>query len=137
MSRFNFTSFNIRNFDIEITQTGDRVEMLLKGFNGFDEVHRYQQDLFTDSICKPLLRKVEPVIISKHNHQLIGIKYSWEEYKQFYLHHFVPSKVKEELKIDQQPDNFIWDEFQDVPEKEKTEEEETDFPDDEDGGEWY
>ena len=137
VSRFNFTSFNIRNFDIEITQTGDRVEMLLKGFNGFDEVHRYQQDLFTDSICTPLLRKVEPIIISKHNHQLIGIKYSWEEYKQFYLHHFVPSKVKEELKIDQQPDNFIWDEFQDVPEKEKTEEEETDFPDDEDGGEWY
>ena len=136
VSRFNFTNYNVRNFDIEIVQAEDGAEMHLKGFTGFDEAHRYQQELYSDSACRPTLVHVTPLLISEHNLKLIGIKYTMGEYKAFYQKHFVPSKVKEDLKIDQQPDNFIWDEFQEVPEK-KEKEPEDDIPVEDDGGEWY
>ena len=126
----------MRNFDIEIVQAEDGAEMHLKGFAGFDEAHRYQQELYSDSACRPTLVHVTPLLISEHNLKLIGIKYTMGEYKAFYQKHFVPSKVKEDLKIDQQPDNFIWDEFQEVPET-KEKEPEDDIPVEDDGGEWY
>ena len=138
VSRFNFTNFDLRNFDIEILATAGRNQMIIGGFNNFDEVHRYQQQLFTDSACRKQLEHVTPILISKHNLQLIGLKYTMEEYLEFYQQHFVPSKVKEDLKIDQPTENFIWDEFQDVTDKEEEDEEGSEEElIDEDGGEWY
>ncbi len=135
VSRFNFTSYNIRNFDIEIVQADTHTEMRLKGFTSFDEAHKYQQDLYSDPTCRTILQHVTPLLISEHNLKLIGIKYTLDEYKDFYNKHFVPNKVKEDLKIDQ-PDNFIWDEFQEVPEK-GNDEKQDDIPVEDDGGEWY
>ena len=138
VSRFNFTNFNVRNFDIEIVQAENATEMRLKGFTGFDEIHRYQQELYSDSTCHNILIHTTPILISEHNLKLIGIKYTLDEYKEFYRKHFIPSKVKEELKIDQKPENFIWDEFQEVPDKNKEDEpQEDDIPIEDDGGEWY
>ncbi len=135
VSRFNFTSYSIRNFDIETLQADNHTEMRLKGFTSFDEAHKYQQDLYSDPACRNILQHVTPLLISEHNLKLIGIKYTLDDYKNFYNKHFVPNKVKEDLKIDQ-PDNFIWDEFQEVPEK-ADEEKQDDIPVEDDGGEWY
>ena len=135
VSRFNFTHFNIRNFDIEIIHSASLGEMHIKGFTSFDEVHRYQQDIFQDSAGHALLEHIHPILISEHNLKLIGVKYTMEEYETFYKKHFVPSKVKKDLKIDEQPNNFIWDEFQKTPDKEEEKKEE--IPVEDDGGEWY
>jgi tetratricopeptide (TPR) repeat protein len=139
VSRFNFTNFSVRNFEIELIQSGSSGQLCLKGFLSFDEVHRYQQEIFKDSACHVLLKHIKPVLISEHNLRLIGIKYTAADYEKFYQKHFVPSKVKEDLKIDQDPSNFIWDEFQEVDEKDEEKEEEGYSDDDieDDGGEWY
>jgi hypothetical protein len=41
--------------------------------------------------------------------------------------------VKKDLKIDEQPNNFIWDEFEKVDKKDENKQE----PTENDGGEWY
>lgn len=136
VSRFNFTNFNVRNFDIEIVSSAGTNQMRLSGFISFDEVHRYEQEIFQDSACRIQLEHVHPILISQHNLKLIGVKYTMEEYEKFYQKNFVPSKVKKDLKIDEQPNNFIWDEFQDADKKEEKQQQE-EQPTQDDGGEWY
>ena len=133
VSRFNFTNFNVRNFDIEIISSAGKNQMRLTGFISYDEVHRYEQELFQDSACRVLLEHVNPILISQHNLKLIGVKYTMQEYEKFYQKNFVPSKVKKDLKIDEQPNNFIWDEFEKVDKKDENKQE----PTENDGGEWY
>ena len=142
VSRFNFTNFSVRNFEIELVQSGTTGQLCLKGFLSFDEVHRYQQDIYNDSACHVLLKHIKPVLISEHNLRLIGIKYTAADYEKFYQQHFVPSKVKEDLKIDQDPSNFIWDEFQEVKDGDDDDDDSNNNTSDDvdiedDGGEWY
>lgn len=115
VSRFNFTNFLVRNFDIELAQDRSGNQLRIKGFYSFDEVHAYEQQLMLDSALVSVAAGAEPIIISDQNLQLINIRYTWGQYKAFYEKHFAPAaKIKPELKLDQQPDNFIWDEFEEV-----------------------
>ena len=139
VSRFNFTNFLVRNFDIELTQDRNGNQMRIKGFYSFDEVHAYEQQLMLDIAFVATAAGAEPIIISDHNLQLINIRYTWAQYKQFYEKYFAPAaKIKPELKLDQQPDNFIWDEFEDVEDNKtpvNTRDDDDEFYDDDD--EWY
>lgn len=141
ISRFNFTNFSVRNFEIEFIGSGQASQMNIKGFFSFDEAHRYQQELFKDSACRALLKNLKPVLISEHNIQLIGVKYSMSDYEKFYRQHFIPSKVKADLKLDENSGKFVWDEDQRVPDKENDNKNNSDDSDTEatedDGGEWY
>lgn len=146
ISRFNFTNFLIRNFEIELTQDMGISQMRISGFYNFDEVHTYEQKLFLDSAFKSVAAHVEPIIISDHNLKLINIKYSWEQYKEFYKLHYIPSQVKEDLKFDNKPDNFIWDEYQEVEGKTEVQGDDDDdddsdydddYYDDSDDDGWY
>ena len=136
LSRFNFTNFLVRNFNIELYQERGLSQMRVPGFYSFDEAHSYEQQLFADSAFTSVSAGVEPIVISDFNLQLIGLRYTWAQYKDFYHKYFVPSKVKEDLKIDQQPDQFIWDEYEEVDD-DKDKDDTDDTPDDDDGGEWY
>lgn len=136
LSRFNFTSFLVRNFDIQLYEERGLNQMRIPGFYSFDEAHSYEQQLLLDSAFRTVSKGVEPTIISDHNLQLIGLRYTWSEYKEFYHKHFVPSKVKEDLKLDQQPDQFIWDEYEEVDDNEYPADDSEESEDD-DGGEWY
>lgn len=138
VSRFNFTNFLVRNFDIELSQDRSGSQMRIKGFYSFDEVHAYEQQLMLDSTFVAVAAGAQPVIISDQNLQLINIRYTWGQYKAFYEKYFAPAaQIKPDLKLDQQPDNFIWDEFEEV-EDEKTPvntDDDDEFYDDD--GEWY
>ena len=136
LSRFNFTNFLVRNFDIELYQERGLCQMRVAGFYSFDEAHSYEQQLFADSLFRSVAEGVEPILISDANLQLIGLRYTWGQYRKFYEEHFVPSKVKEDLKLDSQPDNFIWDEYEEVKDNEYDNSDDG-TPDDDDGGEWY
>ena len=139
VSRFNFTNFLVRNFDLEFTKERSGSQMRIKGFYSFDEAHAYEQQLMADSAFIAVARSAEPIIISDQNLQLINIRYTWGQYKDFYEKYYVPDKVKPELKLDQQPDNFIWDEFEEVDDTKTPVN--TDGDDDEyyedDDDEWY
>ncbi|MDY3063004.1 MAG: hypothetical protein SOW56_03115, partial [Bacteroidaceae bacterium] len=125
----------VRNFDIELYQERNLYQMRIKGFYSFDEAHSYEQQLFSDSTFRSVAQNVEPIVISDFNLQLIGLRYTWAQYKDFYNQYFVPSKVKEDLKLDQKNDQFIWDEYEEV-EDDKDSPDDEEYPDD-DGGEWY
>ena len=138
LSRFNFTNFLVRNFDINLYEERGLCQMRVDGFYSFDEAHSYEQQLFADSLFRKVAGGVEPILISDFNLQLIGLRYTWGQYKDFYAEHFEPAKVKKDLQLDKQPDNFIWDEYEEVKDNEYDNSDDGDTPDDDDGGgEWY
>ena len=145
VSRFNFTNFLVRNFDIELTQDRSGNQMRIGGFYSYDEAHAYEQQLMLDSAFVSIAHGAEPVIISDHNLQLINIRYTWGQYRQFYEKYYGPAaKIKPELKklqdIDQQPDNFIWDEFEEVEDSKtpvNTDGDDEDYEYEDDDSEWY
>lgn len=138
VARFNFTHFNIRSFELEMLGYGLQGQLRIQGFQSFDEAYKYTQDLFNDSLAGPLLQTIQPVLISEHNLQLVGLKYTIEDYLQFYQDNFLPLQIKENIQLDDDNQNFIWDEFQEVDDNEYPIGNDDDWDDDyEDGGEWY
>ena len=133
MAHYNFTSYMVRNFDLEITEDRGLRMMTIKGFLSYDEAHAYAQKLYADKQMSTLLKGIRSLIISEENLKLIGTEYSFEDYKEFYETHFAPMQVPEDLQIDEPTDLKIIDP-DDVIEEEEEEGEETedagydDFP---------
>ena len=133
VSKFNFTTFAIRNFDLTIAKEDSVHQLIVEGFESFDEIHQYAQELSQDSSFRQTMQGTQAILISNSNLKLIGTKYTWEEYRNFYNKHFVPISTREKLNLDNIPDNFIWDEFEETkPKQEEIEENQED-----DSGEWY
>ncbi len=133
MARYNFTSYMVRNFDIEITEQHGISMMVIKGFLSYDEVHAYAQQLYQDQRMSVLLRGIRTLLISEDNLKLIGTRYSFDEYKEFYDRELVPLEVPEDLQIDEPTDIEVIDPDDVVPEEERVTEEEVievedDFP---------
>lgn len=132
MAHYNFTSYMVRNFDIEITEDRGLRMMAIKGFLSYDEVHAYAQKLYADKHMGSLLKGIRSLLISEENMKLIGTEYSFDDYKEFYDLHFAPMQVPQDLHIDEPTDLKIIDPDEVVPEEEQegeeTGEEEDDFP---------
>lgn len=122
MAHYNFTSFMVRNFDIEITEDRGLRMMLVKGFLSYDEVHAYAQKLYADKHMSALLKGVRSLLISEDNLKLLGTEYSFDDYKKFYDNKFVPMEVPEDLQIDEPADLKIIDPDDVVPEEEEEDE---------------
>ena len=137
ISKFNFTTFAIRNFNVSVAHADTIHQIIIEGFANFDEVHRYAMELYQDSASKTMLKHTDPVIISDHNLKLVNEKYTLQEYQIFYNQHFVPIHVRKDLDLDIDPGKFIWDEFEEVKPKEteKTDDDEIEIIDD--SSEWY
>ena len=72
------------------------------------------------------LEGIRAILISEHNLKLLGTRYSYDDYAEFYDAELSPLKVPEELILDEPTDNFPKD-IDDVPlseEKQQQEEEE-------------
>lgn len=121
MAHYNFTSYMVRNFDIEITEDRGIRMMTIKGFLSYDEAHAYAQKLYADKHMSTLLKGIRSLIISEENLKLIGTEYSFDDYKEFYESHFAPMQVPEDLQIDEPTDLKIIDP-DDVEEEEEQEE---------------
>ncbi len=127
MARYNFTSFMVRNFDIEIVKDRGLSELLVKGFLSFDEVHAYTQKLFSDPHMAALLKGIHVVLISEQNLPLLGTSFSFDDYKKFYDETFAPLQIPEDLMLDEPP--FI--EQREEDEQEPEEKEPAEMTDDE------
>lgn len=141
VSRFNFTTFMVRNFEIELYDERTHHQLRIKGFYSFDEAHTYEQKLMQDSALVSLNKGMEPILISDNNLQLIGVKYTWAQYQEYYQKTFGPAPVKKELQLDQRPDQFIWDEYEDEgkgdDQDNKSNPDDNDVPVEDDDSEWY
>ena len=106
MARYNFTNFLVRNFEIQISSAPSPDEedfaperwhrMLFSGFTSYDEALQYARQLYSEKSMTEKLQGCRSMIISSQNLALLGIKFSYEEYEQFYEDIFVPMKISEE-----------------------------------------
>lgn len=101
LARYNFSSYLVRNFDIETEKNDGLVKMIVKGFLSYDEVHAYAQALFADPTMKDLLKETRTLLISEENLKLLGTKFSFEDYEDFYEKTFAPLEIKEDLLLDE------------------------------------
>ncbi len=85
MARFNFTSFLVRNFDLTIEESAGVHHMTVTGFRNFNEARQYAQMLLQQEGIRAVAGgKARPIIISKENLELIGTRFSYNDYDTFY-----------------------------------------------------
>ena len=120
LARYNFSSFLVRNFDIEVTADNEIGEMIVRGFLSFDEAHAYTQKLYTDPTMSEILKKVRVILISEDNLKLLGKAFSFDDYAAFYEKHFAPLQIKEDVRLDEPSEIRIRTE-EDFPETENGE----------------
>lgn len=101
MALYNFTSFMVRNFDIDIVKSDGLAQMRVSGFLNYDEAHAYAQKLYADPHMSVVLKNIRSVIISESNLKLLGTVFSFEDYKKFYDEKFAPLQVPEDLRLDE------------------------------------
>ncbi|MBR1839027.1 MAG: hypothetical protein IJ782_00315 [Prevotella sp.] len=93
LARYNFTSFMVRNFDITIDNAQGMHHMTVSGFRNFDEARQYAKILMQQEGIRHTAQKARPIVISKENLELIGQRYSYNDYDTFYVKHFAPLAV--------------------------------------------
>lgn len=93
IAKYNFTSYMVRNFDIQIENIDDIHRMVIKGFLNYDEALQYARELHRQTAVINLAKKARPIIISKQNLPLLGNQFSYEDYEKFYNKHFALIKT--------------------------------------------
>ena len=96
MARFNFTSFVVRNFDIEIDDVDGIHQMKVSGFRFFDEAYQYAQEFYKQQNITKRLGNARVILISSENLELLGKQYSYDDYADFYTKHFAPLRPSRE-----------------------------------------
>ncbi|MCH3981432.1 MAG: hypothetical protein LKE41_05865 [Prevotella sp.] len=114
LAKYNFTSYLVRNFDIDIEDLDGLHRMQVKGFQNYDEAIQYARQLVQQKQISGLLGKSRMIVISEKNLAMIGNPFSYEDYDQFYAKHFAPLKVST-FKLLSEPAEI---EYQKRPEKE-------------------
>ena len=105
MARFNFTNFLVRNFDLGFERQPGINRMVISGFLNFDEALQYARQLHASEDLAPLLQNCRTLVISEQNLALIGTRYSYRDYDEFYEQTFLPLKISDEELL-QIPENI-------------------------------
>ncbi len=132
MARYNFTSFMVRNFEIETMDLDGITMMCVHGFLSYDEVHAYAQRLYADHHMATLLTGIRAVLISDDNLKMLGRQYSFDDYADFFEKYFAPLAIPDDIRIDDPTDIPFIDPDDYVPEEEVEEE----VPDEGDDYDW-
>ena len=96
LARYNFTSYMVRNFDIEIEQVDGLNRMLVKGFRNYDEALQYARQLQKQKLLMKLVGKSRQIVISDVNLPMLGKQFSYADYAKFYEKNFAPLKIASE-----------------------------------------
>ena len=98
LARYNFTNFMVRNFDLEVEKEGFLHRMIVSGFLSYDEALQYARKLRTSDEMTALLKHCRTLVISRKNFAMLGTRFSYNDYDQFYQDTFVPlDPIDEEL----------------------------------------
>lgn len=96
LARYNFTNFMVRNFDLQIEQDGQLHRMTVSGFQSYDEAFQYARKLHSAEPLQALLRRCRSLIVNEHNLLLIGTRFSYDDYADFYKLTFQPLDISDE-----------------------------------------
>lgn len=134
LARYNFSSYMVRNFEIEQEKMDGISMMVVKGFLSYDEAHAYAQQLLRDRRMAELLGGIKTLLISDKNLSMLGKQYSFDDYSTFFEEKFAPLEMPKDVNLDEQIDQpFIDpDDVEESPNNEPEEEliegDEDDFP---------
>ena len=96
LARYNFTSYLVRNFDINIEEADGLRRITISGFRNYDEALQYARQLHTQAAVTRLVGKNRSLIVSEPNLPLLGRQFSYADYDKFYAKHFAPLKTSDE-----------------------------------------
>lgn len=108
LARFNFTNFIVRNFDIDIEDYDGIRRMRTSGFRSYDEALQYARQLYTNKAVMQYAVKGRAIIISDANLELLGTRYSYNDYDKFYEQHFVPLRIST-VRLLTEPESVVYD----------------------------
>lgn len=93
LAKYNFTSYMVRNFDLEIEDHDGLRLMKVSGFNNYEEAYEYAYQFYRQENILCNLGKSRTYIISAENKNLLGVNKSYADYEQFYSENFAPLKT--------------------------------------------
>ncbi len=129
MARYNFTSYMVRNFEIEIMDDNGLSMMCIRGFLSYDEVHAYAQTLFADRHMATVLEGIRTLLISDTNLEQLGRAFSFDEYKEFFDRQFAPLEIPKDLRIDEPTELEVLDPDEATESETESEEADDDYDD--------
>lgn len=138
MAHFNFASFVVRGFDMEIVKSEGISQLRIAGFASYDEAHAYAQRCYKDKELYPYLKRGRVLLISKTNLDMLGTLFSFNDYQKFFEQTFAPIELKPGQPIEQliPVEQHYEDEYTPEELERMNSEGESETVDD-DGGEWY
>jgi hypothetical protein len=86
---------------------------------------QYARQLYADQQMAEKLKDCRSLIISETNLALIGTRFSYDDYQQFYEDTFVPMKISEQ-KLLIEPAEIELPDVEDLPSEQQTEQQEDD-----------
>ncbi len=95
LAKFNFTNYLVRNFDIMIDSQPGLTSFRISGFHNVYEAREYAQELYRQDAIADLLRHCRTIIISQDNIDLLGTRYSYDDYDTFYHDNIAPLDTAE------------------------------------------
>lgn len=96
MAKYNFTTYLVRDFDIQIDKTSPLHRMIITGFRNYEEANLYAHAITQQKAFKELTSKARCFVISTANLELIGSRFTYNDYSIFYKKHFDANKeIKE------------------------------------------
>lgn len=102
MARFNFTSFMVRNFDLNIEDHYGMHHLTISGFRSFDEARQYAKIILKQDAVRNAMGNGRPIVISAQNLELIGSRYSYNDYDTFYVNNLAPLPVERPERLYEQ-----------------------------------
>ena len=96
MAKYNFSNFMVRNFDITLDQDQGISRMLISGFLNYDEALQYARRLYADEAMAARLNGCRRIIISENNLKMLGTRYSYVDYEEFFERSFMPLEISDE-----------------------------------------
>lgn len=120
LAKYNFSNFLVRNFEITTEEVEGLERMVVSGFKSYDEALQYARQLYSNKNILSLTRKCRSIIISDSNKELLGTRYSYNDYDKFYEKHFIPLRIST-VQLLTEPATI---EYEKQPEEEKTDENE-------------
>ena len=114
VGKYNFTSFMVRSFDMRIEETEGSARIVVSGFLNYDEAVQYARRLAADKDMASRLDGCRRIVVSEANMPLLGTRYSYDDYDQFFSRTFAPLKVSQEQLLNlpesivtaESPDDF-------------------------------
>lgn len=126
IAKYNFTSYLVRNFDINIDTDGAISRMMVSGFRSYDEALQYAHQLFANIQMSQRLAGCRRIIISDQNLPLLGTVYSYDDYDIFFREELAPVPVPQQQLLTQ-PDTIVEEPVKEEEEQQSQEENEDDF----------